>query len=512
MAESPLGTDSEVAGVQAERRAWYRSTLFNAFVIGGVGFMAPGLWNAMNSFGAGGAQSPFLINAANALVFGLMGFLCLFGGPIANRIGLRYTLLLGAAGYPLYSAGLYTNNRYGNVWFVLVGAVACGISAGLFWASEGAVALGYPEPTKRGRYMNIWLWFRTGGPLVGGAIVLALNHSAAQKKKGKVGYETYLVFIALQCLSIPIALLLTPPEKVQRSDGSKVIVRAEKSFKAEFKALWRLTYNKILLLLPVFWAAYFNQYSGNFQTYYFGVRARALIGFVGNFFTLLSSTIMSVLLDYKKLPVIKRIRYGSVEIRERSSEVVITIPSRFFYVVAVHILAWVYGWVIQEKYTANPPSYDWEDSGFIEGFFVIILWSFAQQSLQNWLYYLVSTMTDNISELSRFTGILRGQESFAQAVSFGLNTRSWTGGRVPLAVNTILLGLAVVPTWLVVRNHIPVEAGRKQAEADESDVGELGVQKASGADFTSSALAPEEAIVDAKERSKIATGQTFDAK
>ena len=94
--------------------------------------MAPGLWNAMNDLGAGGALDPFLINAANALVFGLMGILCLFGGPIANRIGLANTLLLGAVGYPIYSAGLYTNNRYGNEWFVLVGAVACGISAGLF--------------------------------------------------------------------------------------------------------------------------------------------------------------------------------------------------------------------------------------------------------------------------------------------------------------------------------------------------------------------------------------------
>lgn len=26
--------------------------------------------------------------------------------------------------------------------------------AGLFWASEGAVALGYPEPAKRGKYMK----------------------------------------------------------------------------------------------------------------------------------------------------------------------------------------------------------------------------------------------------------------------------------------------------------------------------------------------------------------------
>jgi hypothetical protein len=41
-----------------------------------------------------------------------MGFFCLFGGPIANRIGLKWTLVLGAVGYPVYSAGLYTNNRY----------------------------------------------------------------------------------------------------------------------------------------------------------------------------------------------------------------------------------------------------------------------------------------------------------------------------------------------------------------------------------------------------------------
>jgi hypothetical protein len=326
-------------------------------------------------------------------------------------------------GYPVYSAGLYTNNRFGNVWFVLVGAVFCGVSAGLFWASEGAIALGYPEPSKRGRYMNIWLWFRTGGPLVGGAIVLALNNNAAAKKKGKVGSQTYLIFIALQCLAVPLALALSPPEKVQRGDGSRVIIRAEKSFKAEFKALWvALKRKDILLLLPIFWAAYFNQYTGNFKTYYFGVRARALIGFVSNFGTLLSSQLISMFLDYKGLTVKKRVTFG------------------FYYVVVWHIIAWIYGWVIQERYTKNPPAMDWEDKGFTEGFFVLLLWDFARQSLQNWLYYLIATKTDNISELSRFSGILRGQESFSQAISFGINTRKWKGGRVPLGVNTVLLG------------------------------------------------------------------------
>ncbi|UNI22253.1 hypothetical protein JDV02_008158 [Purpureocillium takamizusanense] len=448
----PSAVESGSVDTSPLKKTWYRSTLFNAFVIGIVGFLAPGLWNAMNALGAGGAQEPFLINAANALVFGLMGFLCLFGGPIANRIGLDWTLFLGAVGYPVYSAGLYANNRFGNVWLVLLGAAACGISAGLFWASEGAVALGYPEPEKRGKYMNIWLWFRTGGPLLGGVIVLALNHSAEAKKKGKVDAQTYLVFVALQCLAAPVALLLSPPGKVQRTDGSKVIVRAEKSLRAEFVALWKASLRKdILLLLPIFWASYFNQYNGNFQTYYFGVRARALIGFISNFGTLLSSQIMSMLLDYKGFPVKKRIVVG------------------FWYSVALHIVAWVYGWVIQEKYTANPPAWDWEDAGFVEGFFVLLLWDFARQALQNWLYYFLATKTDNISELSRFCGILRGQESFAQAVSFGLNTKQWHGGRVPLAINTILLGLSVFPTWLAVKGHVPVETPKSSALHQDSD-------------------------------------------
>ncbi|KAF2788029.1 major facilitator superfamily transporter [Melanomma pulvis-pyrius CBS 109.77] len=436
--DASLPTSNTSSIERPVKRTWYRTTLFNVFVIGGVGFMAPGLWNTMNSLGAGGAQEPFLVNAANALVFGLMGFMCIFGGPLSNRIGLSYTLLLGAVGYPLNSAGLYTNNRFGNVWFVLVGAVACGISAGLFWASEGAIALGYPEPSKRGKYMNIWLWFRTGGPLAGGAIVLALNNNAAAKKKGKVGYQTYLVFIALQCIAVPLALALSPPEKVQRADGSKVIIRAERSFKAEFKALWTaLKRRDIIFLLPIIWAAYFNQYSGNFQAYYFGVRARALISFLNSMF-----------LDYKGLAVKKRVTYV------------------FYYVVVWHIIAWVYAWVIQEKYTRNPPSMDWADKGFTEGFFVLLLWDFARQSLQNWLYYLIATKTDNISELSRFSGILRGQESFAQAISFGLNTRKWKGGRVPLAVNTILLVLSVYPTWLVVRDHVPVESADATGDSE----------------------------------------------
>lgn len=71
-----------------------------------------------------------------------------------------------------------------------------------------------------------------------------------------------------------------------------------------------------------------------------------------------------------------------------------------------------------------------------------------------------------MSELTRFCGILRGQESFGQSVAFGLNTEKWKGGRVPLGVNTVLLVLAAYPTWLAMREHVPIEAADDPAAAN----------------------------------------------
>jgi hypothetical protein len=41
----------------------------------------------------------------------------------------------------VYAASLYTSNRYANQWFVYLGATACGITAGVFWAAEGAIMI-----------------------------------------------------------------------------------------------------------------------------------------------------------------------------------------------------------------------------------------------------------------------------------------------------------------------------------------------------------------------------------
>ena len=81
-----------------------------------------------------------------------MAFGCTLFSIAANKWGVKWILVLGTLGYAPYSAALYMNNRYGVEWFVLFGGATCGLGASALWASEGAIALGYPTVKDRGKF------------------------------------------------------------------------------------------------------------------------------------------------------------------------------------------------------------------------------------------------------------------------------------------------------------------------------------------------------------------------
>jgi hypothetical protein len=58
--ESVVTEDDHSSGNVAGYK-WHRGVFFQATVVGITAFAAPGLWNAMNSVGAGGQQSPYLV-------------------------------------------------------------------------------------------------------------------------------------------------------------------------------------------------------------------------------------------------------------------------------------------------------------------------------------------------------------------------------------------------------------------------------------------------------------------
>ncbi|GKT74207.1 DUF895 domain membrane protein [Colletotrichum tofieldiae] len=87
------------AGVTGNtNRTWYRTVFFQATVIGLCAFFAPGLYNAMQSTGAGGQQTPYLVMSANAVLGVMMVVTCSMGSVVANRIGLKNALIFGTTG------------------------------------------------------------------------------------------------------------------------------------------------------------------------------------------------------------------------------------------------------------------------------------------------------------------------------------------------------------------------------------------------------------------------------
>ncbi|KAL1628702.1 hypothetical protein SLS56_005694 [Neofusicoccum ribis] len=360
VASTPAATDDNASSTATEQQEqqqplsplqrFWRGTLLQCIITGLVSFCEPGIWNALNSLGAGGQQKPYLVNAANAITFGIMIFGCTLAGGLSNKIGLKWTLVLGTLGYPFYSAALYVNNRFGTEWFVLVGAVTCGLSASCLWASEAAIVLGYPEHRKRGRYVAIWLAIRNVGQLIGGAVNFGLNVRYATT--GKVGYATYLVLIALQCCGLPLALALSLPAKVVRDDGTRVVILKQTSWRAEARAIAKLVRTKrILLLIPVFvFGQWSTPYESNYLATYFTVRSRALGSFLTACSGITGDLVTGHALDH--LPFERRIR------------------ARIVWCWIAFLFTGLYIWQTtnQVAYDRAPPSLDWSQPGFGRGF------------------------------------------------------------------------------------------------------------------------------------------------
>jgi len=92
-----------------------------------------------------------------------------------SKLGNRWTLAIGSAGYVFYSAALYHNSMTGQQPFLLVGAIICGATSGLFWVSEGAIIMLYSEPGRKGKLLALWQSLYQLATTMGGAINLALN-------------------------------------------------------------------------------------------------------------------------------------------------------------------------------------------------------------------------------------------------------------------------------------------------------------------------------------------------
>ncbi|CDO74704.1 hypothetical protein BN946_scf184847.g12 [Trametes cinnabarina] len=387
----------------------------------------------MNSLGAGGEASPSLVNAANALTFCLMVLSCFFSSALVKWIGIKAVLIIGTMGYAPYAAGLYTNNRFGTQWLVLVGAALCGLSAGLFWMAEAAIALAYPEPHNQGKFLGFWLTFRVCGQLIGGAVNLGLNAKAGEA--GKVSYTVYIVFIVLQCLAPLAGLLLTSPKKVERTDGRKVKLDIQGSSLRELAKTAKLFCSReFLLIVPLIaQAVYSEAVMFTYLSLWFSVRARALGSFLSAVIALTGGNILGWVLDRKQIPLKTRAR------------------GAFAFIMITQAGWWIWSTILTTRFKHTRPTFDWGDEGFGSAFtlFLVLVLAFQLQYL--YLYFVVGYLAKTQEDVVRLAGLLRGTESAAQAVSYGLASLSSFAEVGGSAINFGLWGVALVPAWLIVK-------------------------------------------------------------
>ncbi|TIB75169.1 hypothetical protein E3Q18_00878 [Wallemia mellicola] len=305
-------------------------------------------------------------NVASAITFGIM----------ILTVGLKWTFVLGTFGYIPYGWGLYMNSIKENyVWLLLFGAAFCGISAGLFWSSEGSVFVIYPAPEERGKYLSAW----AVGPALGGAINLGIN--AKRIQGGSVDSNT--------------SFLLPSPEKVERKDGSKVKVAPPVPVWDAIKAYWRsLTEKRILLLLPLFFFSFFYYaYMSAYLTRTFNVRSRAFSSLVSPMGGVLSSYLASLVLDSKRLKV-----------RTKSTFL-------FFVLLFLQIGLWVWLLVIHYVYNNEYSHLDWSHNKFAIFYIPNILFFFNSYTGQSLFYWTVSNFSTELNELTRYVSIIRSIES-----------------------------------------------------------------------------------------------------
>ncbi|TDZ24119.1 UNC93-like protein [Colletotrichum orbiculare MAFF 240422] len=408
---------SQVAGEKAsfrERaRNVYRGTIFQAVLLGLISFTQPGIWAAMNNLGAGGQAEPYVVNATNVITFVIMVFFSPLASIVGNLIGMKWIVVFGCIGYVPYSAALYCNSLWGTQWFLIFGAVTCGFSAAALWPGEAAIAVGYPEVARRGVCISIWMALGKLGSIIATAIQLALNKDG--DTTGSISPSTYLVLVAIQCLGLPLALLLSPPEKLARRDGTKpTFADPRRSFKTQlgaFAAQFRR--REVLLLIPAFVTAQWGvTYQGNYMAAYFTVRARTLSGFL-----------------------IAVVGAGA------------------------NLLS---GWWLDTGHLrrTTPGEIDWSSAGFGEGVAIFILYRIAYETVGVWLYWTLGTFDVDADIIALSMGVLRSGESLGSALAYAVGSVRSASLMTNLIVSVVVFYAAVpATTWaaLLVRDRLPGE-------------------------------------------------------
>ncbi|KAF8138152.1 major facilitator superfamily domain-containing protein [Boletus edulis] len=411
--EKQLESGSEDSGSHREEiferpkglKGIYYHPYFQVTMLGFVCFMCPGMFNALGGIGGGGQVSTTAQANAGTATYATFAFFAFFSGTVNNVLGPRLTLFLGTLGYSLYIASFLADNIHPNAYdFVVAAGAILGLCAGLLWTAQGCMMMAYPTEAQKGLFIGIfWAIFNLGA-VIGSAVAFGLNFN---NQTNGVGNGTYIGFLILTLIGVCLAPLMADPQKIIRTDGTKVTLPRQPSWKTEFYSLYVAlkTDPMVILLFPMFVASnYFYTWQQNdYNAALFNIRTRSLNAFV----YWAAQIFGSLFLGYCVLDLSKYRR----RTRAFAGWVIVTVM-----VFAVHIWAYSY----QKDYTratvtAMTTKMDFKDSAYPAHAWLYIFCGLLDAMWQTYVYWLLGAMSNDLAKLAVFTGFYKGLQSAGAA-------------------------------------------------------------------------------------------------
>ncbi|KAJ2234437.1 hypothetical protein H4R99_001630 [Coemansia sp. RSA 1722] len=413
----------------------YFASKTQIIILGFVCFGCPGMFNALNGTGGGGQVDRTAGNNANTALYVCFIFSGLFGGAIVNRFGVRFTMFFGGIMFALYSASYIYINHTGSSWFTIWSGAMLGIGAGIFWTAQGMIMMSYPLENEKGKFITIfWVIFNLGG-VIGGIVLLATNYN----HDGPLSDAAYGAFLAIEVCGALCALVLAPPSRVQRTDGSGIEIQKVENIMDDALAILRLFADpRMLILIPMMFSSNFY-YSYQFGPYNGSLFTTRTKGFNNIWYwgaQMVTSFLFTRMLDHPAL--------------SRKIRALTGVITTFFVVNAV----WGGALHMQSKYTHGATTtsqtdypggpIDFMQTSRAVGPCILYACMGVQDALwNNMAYWLLGTITNDATRLARYAGFYKAIQSLGAAISWQLDARN-VAFKTQLAVNWALLDVSSI--------------------------------------------------------------------
>lgn len=466
---------------------WYASPKVQLLMVSMVCFLCPGMFNAIVGMGGGGQLSTLASDDANTALYSTFAVVGFFAGTFANRLGLKLTMSIGGLGYCIYAASFLAYSHIQNLGFVIFAGAFLGVCAGLLWTGQGAIMMSYPPEKYKGRYIS-WFWtiFNLGA-VIGALIPLGQN---VNNQTGPVTDGTYAAFIVLMFLGAVLALFLCNADRVQREDGSRVILMKNPSWQTEILGLWDTLYQDpwIVLLFPMFFASnVFTTYQTNdMNAGMFNTRTRTLNNVLYWLCQIFGAVIFGYALDISSI--------------RRSLRARIALGTLF----ALTFVIWGGGWAWQKQQPTREQTsagdfdgVDWTDGGrkYIGPMFLYMFYGFFDACWQTSIYWYVvlrlenssgtepatdrrrdrfmGSLSNNARKTANMAGFYKGIQSAGAAIfwrvdALGTPYNTIFGATWGLLAGALLFAAPII--WLRIKDTVPIEEDLKFTDETAEDV------------------------------------------